>query len=32
MDYFIDVLTTYLGLERGSCVGVYAGLESQKYI
>ncbi len=28
MDYFIDVLTTFLGLERGSCVAVDAGSES----
>ncbi len=25
MDYFNDVLTTFLGLERGSCVAVYGG-------
>ncbi len=28
MDYFNDVLTTSLGLERGSCVAGYAGSES----
>ncbi len=27
MDYFNDVLTTFLDLERGSCVAVYAGSE-----
>ncbi len=25
MDYFIDVLITFLGLERGSTIAVYAG-------
>ncbi len=25
MDYFNNVLTTFLDLERGSCVAVYAG-------
>ncbi len=25
MDYFNDVLTTFLGLEHGSCVAVYGG-------
>ncbi len=30
MDYFNDVLTTFLGLERGSCVAVYAGSESSQ--
>ncbi len=25
MDYFIDVLTTFLGLEHVSCIAVYAG-------
>ncbi len=25
MDYFIDVLTTFLDLEHGSCVAIYAG-------
>ncbi len=25
MDYFNDVLTTFLGLERVSCIAVYAG-------
>ncbi len=28
MDYFNDVLTTFLGLECGSSVVVYAGSES----
>ncbi len=28
MDYFNNVLTTFLGLERVSCVAVYAGSES----
>ncbi len=28
MDCFIDVLTTFLGLEYGSCIAVYAGSES----
>ncbi len=28
MDYYNDVLTTFLGLERVSCVAVYAGSES----
>ncbi len=28
MDYFNDVLTTFLGLEYFSCVAVYGGLES----
>ncbi len=36
MDYFNDVLTTFLGLERVSCVAVYRGSESsrihQKYL
>ncbi len=27
-DCFIDVLTTFLGLEYGSCIAVYAGSES----
>ncbi len=27
-DYFNNVLTTFLGLERGSCVAVYGGSES----
>ncbi len=33
IDYFNDVLTTFLGLERGNCVVVYVGSESfnQKY-
>ncbi len=30
MDYFIDVLTTFLGLEHGSCVAVYGGTESSR--
>ncbi len=25
MDYFNDVLTTFLGLERDSCIAVYGG-------
>ncbi len=25
MDYFNDVLTTFLGLERGSCIVINAG-------
>ncbi len=28
MDYFNDVLTTFLGLKRVNCVSVYAGSES----
>ncbi len=28
MDYFNYVLTTFLGLEHGSCVSVYAGSEN----
>ncbi len=28
VDYFNDVLTTFLGLERGSSVAVYAGSKS----
>ncbi len=28
MDYYINVLTTFLGLERGSYIAVYAGSES----
>ncbi len=28
MDYFNDVLTTFLGLESVSCVAVYRGSES----
>ncbi len=28
MDYFNDVLTTFLGLERGCYVAVYGGSES----
>ncbi len=27
MDYFTDVLTKFLGLERGSSVAVYGGSE-----
>ncbi len=27
-----DVLTTFLGLERGSCVAVYAGSESSRIL
>ncbi len=30
MGYFKDVLTTFLGLERVSCVAVYAGSESSQ--
>ncbi len=30
MDYFNDILTTFLGLERGNCVAVYAGSESSR--
>ncbi len=30
MDYFTDVLTTFLGLERVRCVAVYAGSESSR--
>ncbi len=30
MDYFNDVLTTFLGLERVSCVAVYTGSESSQ--
>ncbi len=30
MDYFNDVLTTFLGLERSSCFAVYAGSESSR--
>ncbi len=30
MDYFNNVLTNFLGLERGCCVAVYAGLESSR--
>ncbi len=28
MDYFNDVLTTFLGPRQGSCIGVYGGSES----
>ncbi len=30
MDYFIDVLITFLGLERVSCVAVYGGSEGSR--
>ncbi len=30
MDYFNDVLTTFLGLECGSSMAVYAGSESSR--
>ncbi len=30
MDYFNDVFTAFLGLERGSSVAVYAGSESSR--
>ncbi len=30
MDYFNDVITNFLGLERASCVAVYAGSESSQ--
>ncbi len=30
MDYFNDVRTTFLGLERGSCIAVYAQSESSR--
>ncbi len=30
MDYFNDVLTTFLALERGSTLAVYAGSESSQ--
>ncbi len=30
MDYFNNVLTTFLGLERGSSFAVYAGSESSR--
>ncbi len=29
-DYFTDVLTTFLGLERVSCIAVYGGSESSR--
>ncbi len=32
MDYFNDVLTTFLGLTCGSCIAVYAGSESSRFI
>ncbi len=28
MDYFNDILTTFLGLERVSCIAVYVESES----
>ncbi len=30
MDYFNDVLTTFLSLECGSCIAVYDGSESSR--
>ncbi len=30
LDYFIDVLTTVLGLERGSYIAVYGGSENSR--
>ncbi len=30
MDYFNDVFTTFLDLERGSYIAVYAGSESSR--
>ncbi len=30
MDYFNDVLTTFLGLEHGSRIAVYAASESSQ--
>ncbi len=30
MDYFNVVLTTFLGIERVSCIAVYAGSESSQ--
>ncbi len=30
MDYFNNVLTTFLGLECGSCIAVYEGSENNK--
>ncbi len=30
MDYFNDVLTTFLGLDRGSTLAVYGGSESSQ--
>ncbi len=32
MDYFNDVLTTFLGLEHGGYIAVYAGSESSDLI
>ncbi len=31
MDYFNDVLTTFLSLEYGSCVAVYGGPENSDF-
>ncbi len=31
MDYFNDILTTFLGLEPVSCVAVYAGSEGSQF-
>ncbi len=30
MDYLNNVLTTFLGLEHGSCVAVYEGVKKHK--
>ncbi len=30
MDYFNDVLTVFLGLDRGSALAVYEGSESSR--
>ncbi len=32
MGYFNDVLTTFFDLERGSCVAVYPGSESSRFL
>ncbi len=32
MDYFNDVLTTFLGVEHGSCIAAYAGSENSDFI
>ncbi len=32
MDSFNDVLTTFLGLERGSYVTVYGRVRNKKYL
>ncbi len=32
MDYFNDVLTTFLGLEHVSCIAVYAWSENSDFI